>query len=90
MSHFLNPFCRQKVIFLDGHSQHCVFCAQGDSCTCTRYAWTAWKGFTRSSASSVSRGGTAAGTSWAPCIPMTSWPPLPAVRLVLPPRVNSE
>lgn len=37
--------------------------------------WTAWKVFTRSSASSVSRGGTVkAGTSWAPCTPTTFWP----------------
>lgn len=53
---------------------------KGGSCTCMRCVWTAWKGFTRSSASSVSHGGTAAGTSWAPCTPMTSWPPLHAVR----------
>lgn len=44
--------------------------------------WTAWKGFTRSSASSASPAGMAAGTSWAPCTPTTSWLPLPAVRLV--------
>lgn len=53
---------------------------KGDSCTCMRCAWTAWKGFTRSSASSVSHGGMAAGTSWALCIPTTSWLPLHVVR----------
>lgn len=55
---------------------------KGDSCTSTPCAWTAWRAFTRLSASSVSRAGTAAGTSWAPCTPTTSWPPLPAVRRV--------
>ena len=59
-----------------------VFSAQGGSCTCTLCAWTAWRVCTRSSASSVSRGGTAAGTSWAPCTPTTSWPPRRAARLV--------
>lgn len=84
MHQFLNPLWRQKGNSLTAASALCL-CAQGDSCTCTRCAWTAWKGFTRSSASSASRGGTAAGTSWAPCIPTTSWLPLRAVRLVLTP-----
>lgn len=55
---------------------------KGDSCICMQCVWTAWKGFTRSSASSASHGGMAAGTSWAPCTPTTSWLPLPAVRPV--------
>lgn len=80
-----NLLWRQKVVSSMA-TLNTVFCAQGGSCTCTPCAWTAWKGFTRSSASSVSRGGTAAGTSWAPCTPMTSWPPLRAVRLVLAPQ----
>lgn len=82
-SHLLYSSSAAERDLPDGLSQYHVFCAQGDSCTYTLCVWTAWKGFTRSSASSASRGGTAAGTSWAPCTPMTSWLPLPAVRLVL-------
>jgi hypothetical protein len=83
------PLWRQTD-FHNGHAHPCVFCSQGDSCICMQCAWTAWKGFTRSSASNVSRGGTAAGTSLAPCIPMTSWPPLPAVRWVPAPLRSSR
>ena len=68
--------------FHHSHPQPCAFCVQGDSCICMQCVWTVWKGFTRSSASSASPGGMAAGTSWAPCTPTTSWLPLPAVRLV--------